>query len=184
MKQLKIFLVFLLICLLKINSIPIKKEAPTTINSKATPQPPQRKSNDIVVEVPQTMEVVPNDVATLVELPVDHHTSISYYYPYFYKAHLISFHDEVDLTTLVTACADPRCGHCDPNLIDQCYKCETGFYLNGNTCEAYCPEGYVADILRNKCMEPAKVTTEVIYTMAYTVGSCSNMCGHVVHDCR
>ncbi|MFM7857538.1 MAG: furin-like repeat-containing protein, partial [Flammeovirgaceae bacterium] len=110
-----------------------------------------RKNNQVDVEVPPIQETVVNEVSTLVELPVDYHTSISYYYPYFYKAHLITFNDEVDLTTLITTCADPKCNYCSPTASDKCFKCDTGYYLNGNTCQSYCPEGFVADILRSKC---------------------------------
>jgi hypothetical protein len=144
----------------------------------------KRKNNQVIVEVPPVQETVVNEVSTLVELPVDYHTSISYYYPYFYKAHLITFHDEVDLTTLVTACTDPKCSYCSPTASDKCLKCDTGFFLNGTSCDSYCPDGYVADILRSKCILPELVTTEIIYTMAYTIGSCNNMCGHMVDDCR
>jgi proprotein convertase subtilisin/kexin type 5 len=47
----------------------------------------------------------------------------------------------------------------------------------------YCPDGYITDILRQKCVALVSLTTEVVYTMAYSTGSCKNMCGKMVQDC-
>ena len=177
MKYSTIILSLFLINLLTLNSL---RQDKNSLSDKML----LRKNSQIVVEVPPVQETVVSEVSTLVELPVDYHTSISYYYPYFFKAHLISFQDDIDITTLVTTCTDPRCHYCDPLARDKCLKCDTGFFLLGSSCDSYCPDGYVADILRSKCILPQKVSTEIIYTMAYTVGSCLNMCGNMVNDCR
>ena len=96
--------------------------------------------------VPLTQEV-----STLIELPIDYHTSISYYYPYFYKTHLISFADDIDTSILVKTCS-AHCSYCDADHFDHCLRCDIGFFLSGFGCESICPDGYITDILRLKCV--------------------------------
>jgi len=67
---------------------------------------------------------------------------------------------------------------------DHCFKCNTGFYLDGSSCHLLCPIGYSTDTLRGRCVEDAKVVTaEVVYTKSYTRGSCRNTCGLKMSDC-
>ena len=122
----------------------------------------------VTVSHPETPVVSDSDspviheVSTLVELPVDYHTSISYYYPYFYKAHLITFADEVDTSILVRSCSpDSHCSYCDPLNFDHCHRCDIGYFLNGFGCELFCPEGYISDVLRLKCF-PALSTGKTL----------------------
>lgn len=111
--------------------------------------------------VTPVVPVATHEVSTLVELPIDYHHSISYYYPYFFKNHLITFVDEVDTSVLVSTCSPgSNCAFCDPLNFEHCHKCDIGFFLNGFGCELFCPEGYVSDILRLRCV-PA-VTTGIL----------------------
>ena len=133
----------------------------------------------ILVDAP-----VVSEVSTLVEYPVTASTSIAYYYPYFYKTHLITFSDEIDTALLITSCPDNGCGWCDPLSPVRCMKCSVGYFLSGQTCVTFCPEGYVTDILRFRCVAVSTVTsTEVVYTKAYSFGSCQNSCGKTMSDC-
>jgi hypothetical protein len=137
-------------------------------------------------------EVLNENVNTLVELPVDYSTNLLYYYPYFYKTHLISIVGDVDLNTLVRTCDTPGCNYCTSMGI--CMRCDTGMILNGETCLYLCPDGYIADNLRMTCVLSTSkkilfkyfllATAEVISSKAYSVGSCLNMCGSAVEDCR
>lgn len=127
--------------------------------------------------------IVQSEINTLLEIPVSSTTSISYYYPYFYKTHLISFSDEVDTTLLIQTCFVPGCSWCSASDPYTCMKCSTGFFLAGDSCVTWCPEGYYSDTLRLKCVLATTVVTEVIYTKAYSTGSCNNSCGKMMEDC-
>jgi hypothetical protein len=119
------------------------------------------------------------EVNTLVELPVALETSISYYYPYFYQTHLITFaEDNLESIHFVSICSIKNCAKCDT---DKCYRCKEGHYLNNEKCISKCPDNYYADILRQKCMH--KETSDLVYNVAYSIGSCKNMCGKTVKDC-
>jgi hypothetical protein len=142
--------------------------------------------------------IMDTDVSTLVEVPVTYNTGISYYYPYFYKTKLISFADDTnsffnkmggsnsntDLNTNTNNTCSDRCEICNTKDSAKCSKCVTGFYLNNGKCLDYCPEGMIADILRNKCMNvTSDQAFDLLYSKAYSLGSCSNMCGKIVQDC-
>jgi hypothetical protein len=127
--------------------------------------------------------IVSSEVNTLLEVPVTSSTSISYYYPYFYKTHLITFADEVDTTILVEKCYVPGCSWCSASDPYVCLKCSTGFFLAEEACVTWCPQSYYSDILRSKCVLATNVVTEVIYTKAYSTGSCKNTCGKMMEDC-
>ena len=130
------------------------------------------------------VEVYNVDVTSLVEFPIDYDRSFSYYYPYFYKTHLISFADEIDVSILSTNCLDYHCSYCDTVYTEHCFKCSTGFFLNGQTCSLSCPIGYTTDTLRGRCVENSRVvSSETVFTKSYTIGSCSNMCGKALKDC-
>jgi hypothetical protein len=127
--------------------------------------------------------IVSSEVNTLLEVPVTSTTSISYYYPYFYKTHLITFADEVDTTILIEKCFVPGCSWCSASDPYVCLKCSTGFFLAEDACVTWCPEGYYSDILRSKCVPATTIVTEVIFTKAYSTGSCKNTCGKMMEDC-
>lgn len=152
-------------------------------NLSKTENKSQNSNKDIVLVDAPIITTSPVEVTTLVEYPVTASTSISYYYPYFYKTKLISFNDEVDTTILVTSCPDNGCGWCDPTLLSRCMKCAVGFFLSGDVCVSYCPDGYISDVLRFRCVAVAQVTTEVVYSKAYSFGSCKNTCGKNMSDC-
>ena len=137
------------------------QEITTTLHPETTTTVIQQPVTTVVSTAlaPET-----NEVSTLVELPIDYHTSISYYYPYFYKTHLITFADEVDTSVLVTTCSpSSHCAYCDPLNFEHCSRCDIGYFLNGFGCESFCPEGYISDILRLKCVPT--LTTGKIYLM-------------------
>ena len=50
-------------------------------------------------------------VNTVVQLPMDYSTSLSFYTPYFYKTHIITFGDELDYTILSNLCMIFGCGY-------------------------------------------------------------------------
>ena len=165
----------------KLNSPPskilTKKQQPQTQTPKRTntklATKNKSKSKDIIIE---------EEVATLVEYPIEASSSISYYYPYFVKSNLITFADEIDIEYLATACSDATCMYCDPINITVCSKCMTGFFLFNGSCNSICPLGYYADTLRYKCV-PDSSTVEIVYTKAYSIGSCINACGFERIDC-
>jgi hypothetical protein len=152
-------------------------------NLSKTENKSQNSNKEVFIVDAPIVTTSSTEVTTLVEYPVTASTSISYYYPYFYKTKLISFNDEVDTTILITSCPDNSCGWCDPILPSRCMKCAVGFYLSGEVCVSYCPEGYISDVLRFRCVAVAQVTTEVVYTKAYSFGSCRNTCGKTMSDC-
>lgn len=131
-----------------------------------------------------------SQIETIVEVPVSYSTGISYYYPYFYKTHLITFPEETnnffsqsDLVDSTKTCSD-NCLLCSIFNSAQCLRCSNGLYLNEGKCLEYCPEGKLADILRAKCVRrELSVNLDIVYSMAYSVGSCNNMCGKMVQDC-
>jgi len=149
----------------------------------------RKKKQDVEIISDVTSDLVStsglySDVATLVEYPVDYTTSLYYYYPYFYKTHIISFVDEIDTSVLVSNCLDYNCAYCSGSSLDACFKCHTGFYLSGSNCRAICPVGYTTDTLRGTCVEEVTVAvSEVFYTKSYSVGSCRNKCGYQMSDC-
>jgi len=127
-------------------------------------------------------------LTTLVEYPVDYYErSIYYYYPYFYKTHLITYADEVDVSVLSSSnCLDSNCRYCDPNRRNVCSVCYTGYYLNGTSCSLSCSDGYVADNLRGRCFNLNSsnyITPEIVSNIAYSIGSCRNFCGKKAYDC-
>jgi hypothetical protein len=121
---------------------------------------------------------------------VTYSTGITYYYPYFYKTHLISFPDDTnnffnqsDQPVGNITCPN-NCEVCAVIESAKCLKCSSGYYLDEGKCVEYCPEGKLADILRAKCLsKDFSSNIDVVYTMAYSVGSCNNMCGKMVQDC-
>ncbi len=163
--SLKVFLMFILLNMVLNLNLQKPSERKTSLESN---------SRDIIVK---------SEVSTLLEIPVSSTTSMSYYYPYFYKTHLISFADEVDTTVLIQDCFVPGCSWCSLSNPYSCSKCSTGFFLADDACVTYCPEGYYSDILRSKCVLVSLITTEIIFTKAYSTGSCSNTCGKFMQDC-
>jgi hypothetical protein len=150
----------------------------TTKTLSKLPQIPKRSNSKDTIIVEET-----SNVATLVEYPITATSSISYYYPYFVKSNLITFADEIDIQVLSTNCTNIGCHYCDPINPTMCRKCHTGFFLFKDSCSTICPIGYFADNLRSKCV-PAVTTIEIVYTKAYSIGSCLNACGLDRIDCE
>jgi hypothetical protein len=153
-----------------------------------------QSAQSVPTSSPESQEQILNSqdsqVETIVEVPVTYSTGITYYYPYFYKTHLITFPEnsnyffsQSDLTDTMPTCAE-NCLLCTASNSAQCLRCSSGYYLDEGKCVEYCPEGKLADILRAKCLSREfSANLDVVYTMAYSVGSCSNMCGKMVQDC-
>jgi hypothetical protein len=98
---------------------------------------------------------------------------------------LIFFPDmAINYKDLSTRCDDYHCQNCDPLYPNLCYKCATGFYLNGRSCLYECPKGYVTDVLRQICIREQILDSTTLFSKTYTIGSCYNKCGNPsVVDC-
>jgi len=148
---------------------PMSVEGTKSENSLEMPLPPVHGGEtDTPMEnhIDQTMDITVNtmessiesnfpsvyeqDVSTLLELPLDYSSNLMYYYPYFFKTHLISIGGELDLTTLVTDCLTPGCNYC--SSLGVCMRCSAGFILMGDSCVLFCPDGFIADTLRMTCV--------------------------------
>jgi proprotein convertase subtilisin/kexin type 5 len=133
-------------------------------------------------------QLIEADVSTLVEVPVSYSTGISYYYPYFYKAHLITFSEDsnnfFNFSQNANYTCDSSCDLCLAENTSKCIKCSSGYYLEQDQCLTNCPQGKIADILRSKCMtKQESESMDVVFSKAYSLGSCRNMCGKLVQDC-
>lgn len=122
--------------------------------------------------------------AAIAEYKISEKTPINYYYPYLHKIGLVFFPESSDSNFISTGCDDSNCHQCNilqPNL---CFKCSTGFYLLGKNCEYECPNNYIADVLRQKCIRVEEVDRTSIFSKTYTIGSCINQCGKAkLTDC-
>ena len=143
---------------------------------------PSKSSETKGIEVISSPNIATEEENTLVELPITYTTNISYYFPYFYKTHLITFTDSIIDTSIYVTTCDLNCSFCDPNLFSKCMVCSTGFILNEYTCVDYCPLNYQYDILRRVCVLSSN-SVNVVSTMAYSIGSCKNLCGRASVDC-
>jgi hypothetical protein len=161
--------------------------SPSDSTEASTSSPPTTDSSittaselpviDSTLELPSVIDT--EEINTLVELPVELGTTLSYYYPYFYKAHLVTFtEDNYDTSYITKTCNMENCDKCDKV---KCFKCEPGYFLHKDRCISACPDKFNADILRQKCMH--KDSPDVVYNVAYSIGSCKNMCGKIVKDC-
>jgi len=131
---------------------------------------------------------------------------MSYYYPYFYKASLITFIDpnsqvinsnsanftnknvtenstQNSMIPIIQSCEINNCQICSSNGV--CLKCSSGWFLTEeNNCTEICPEGFIADNLRGKCFDLNFPLPDVVFTKAYTFGSCKNNCFKKSIDCN
>ena len=96
----------------------------------------------------------PEDVNTLIQLPIDYATNIFYYFPYFVKTNIVKLPDQINYTTLEKVCKTQDCDRCDKDGV--CKKCNTGFILHKDTCVKTCPKGFIVDTIRMKCVVPDK----------------------------
>lgn len=85
---------------------------------------------------------------------------------------------QINYDDLTTVCDDSKCHFCNMLYPNICYRCATGYYLNGKNCEINCPEGYITDVLKGKCYREEEIDTSTVLSKVYTVGSCSNQCGN------
>jgi hypothetical protein len=146
------------------------------------------RKNDEEFKRKKASQLIEADVSTLVEVPVSYSTGISYYYPYFYKAHLITFSEDsnnfFNFSQNGNYTCDNTCDVCLAENTTQCVKCASGYFLEQGQCLTNCPEDKFADILRSKCINKKESESiDIVYSKAYSLGSCSNMCGKLVQDC-
>ncbi len=117
---------------------------------------------------------------------------MSYYYPYFYKAHIVNFVNEDpkiivgsssnNTSPVSHVCKDENCHSC---VGDKCTNCNSGWYLNDEEkCINICPKGYVADNLRRKCFNLNFNLPDISFTKSYSLGSCRNNCFRKSVDCE
>ena len=88
---------------------------------------------------------------TLPEITVDNSHKIDYYYPYFYKTHIIQYQEVINYSQLTNDCRDIGCQWCDLGTKMTCSECRHGFFLYQGKCYTSCPEGYIADIFKKIC---------------------------------
>jgi hypothetical protein len=120
------------------------------VNTPVVKQAAKRQATvATVTESPETTAVE----FTLPELKVDESHSIESYYPYFYKTHILEYQEIIDYKELTNDCLDLGCQWCDNGSKLNCSECRHGFFLFKNKCYTSCPEGYVADIFKKKCVE-------------------------------
>lgn len=88
---------------------------------------------------------------TLPEIQMDNSHKIDFYYPYFYKTHIIEYQDNINYETLTNECRDYGCQWCDNTTRTKCSECRHGFFQYEDNCYTSCPQGYVADVFKHKC---------------------------------
>jgi hypothetical protein len=127
------------------------KKNRTLTNKSAPPKKYNRQSIESSIEF------------TLPEISISNNLhSLEYYYPYFYKTHIIEYQDILDYTLLSNSCTDLGCKWCDLPSGSICSECHHGFYLYNGSCYTICPENYVADVFKNKCT-PITVSSKLIF---------------------
>jgi hypothetical protein len=87
----------------------------------------------------------------LPSLPIDASHRIDYYYPYFYKTHVVDYYDSIDYKDLTNVCPDLGCDWCKLTNNAICMQCRHGYYAFNQQCYTVCPKDYVADIFRRTC---------------------------------
>jgi hypothetical protein len=156
---------------------------PTIQNSHPIITPPSRIQNShLTIPPPLPEPIVNNKVVTthvgkteikqesleytLPALPIDSRHKIDYYYPYFYKTHVIEYYDNIDMSNLTNNCIELGCEWCTitNNLI--CKQCRHGYYLFDNKCYSVCPMNYVADIFKRVCHH-VDITSKIIFYYYY-----------------
>ena len=90
---------------------------------------------------------------TLPQITIDSKHNIDYYYPYFYKTHIIDYYDNLNTNHLSSDCLDLGCEWCDTASKAICHQCRHGFYNYNSKCYTVCPYNYIADIYKRKCSQ-------------------------------
>ena len=88
---------------------------------------------------------------TLPEISIDSNHKLEYYYPYFYKTHIIDYYENLNTNTLTSDCLDLGCEWCDSASKSICKQCRHGFFNYNSKCFTVCPNNYIADIYKRKC---------------------------------
>lgn len=99
---------------------------------------------------------------TLPEINIDNNHKIEYYYPYFYKTHIIEYNDNINYQQLTNDCPDYGCEWCNGNNKYICSECRHGFFLFQDKCYTVCPDNYSADIFKKKC-SPLQTSSIILY---------------------
>lgn len=89
---------------------------------------------------------------TLPSIEIDNRHKIDYYYPYFYKTHILEYQEVIDYKNLSNNCSDLGCNWCDANMRNICFECRHGFFLYQENCYTTCPQNHYADIFKKKCI--------------------------------
>jgi hypothetical protein len=97
----------------------------------------------------KNIKVVDN-TQILPSVQIDDTHGIDYYYPYFYKTHLLEYNDNYNFNELSNICHDIGCEFCCDNGLT-CKRCKHGFFLYQGKCYTVCPKNYVADIFKRIC---------------------------------
>lgn len=88
---------------------------------------------------------------TLPAIPIDRSHRIEYYYPYFYRTHVVDYYDSLNMNELTYDCIDLGCEWCDKITKNVCQQCRHGYFLYNTKCYTTCPERFVADIFKRRC---------------------------------
>lgn len=86
-----------------------------------------------------------------------------------------------NMTKLDISCEDPKCEICSLNDKSECKICVNPLFLYNGKCIKECPEGTIADNLRDICTNNEK--DKIMFTKAFTISLCKNNCGTIFKDC-
>jgi len=99
---------------------------------------------------------------TLPSIEIDNRHKIDYYYPYFYKTHILEYQEVIDYKNLSNNCSDLGCNWCDASMRNICFECRHGFFLYQENCYTTCPQNHYADIFKKKCI-PIDTQSKLIF---------------------
>jgi len=109
---------------------------------------------------------------TLPSIEIDKEHKIDYYYPFFYRTHLIEYQEIIDNKDLSNECSDLGCNWCDIKSRNYCYECRHGFFLFQESCYTVCPQNHYADIFKKKCIpidSQSKLKIWIYYIYYYLI---------------
>jgi hypothetical protein len=99
----------------------------------------------------------------LPSLAIDTSHRIDYYYPYFYKTHVVDYYESIDYKDLTNVCSDLGCDWCKITNSGVCMQCRHGYYAFNQQCYTICPKDHVADIFRRTC-NPVNINSNSFLT--------------------
>ena len=142
------------------NSLPIKKTDTISLSKR-------KKVNKLPID-----EETTSVEFTLPEIQVDKSHNIDFYYPYFYKTHIIEYQDSINYKELTNNCLDLGCQWCDTTSKLVCSECHHGFFLYEGKCYTSCPNNYIADIFKKTCNVMTNTSRIFIYCFRYFTTHC------------